>query len=288
MSRPLRIEWAGGLYHVTSRGDRREAIVEDDADRRAWVRVLGECCERFGWRVHAWCLMSNHYHVLLETPEPNLSLGMRHLNGVWSQEFNRRHRRVGHVFQGRFKAIMVEREAYLRELARYVVLNPVRAGMVNDAGDYAWSSYRATAGTATAGEPAPEWLETDALLALFGATRVAARNAYVDFVRSGVGLPGIWEQLQAQVFLGSPEFMREMQARLAADAPLREVPLQQRRAPRLPLAAYRTAGLSRNEAMARAFRSGHYRQREIAEFFGVHVATVSRAVHAAAAMEAGR
>ncbi len=280
MSRPLRIEWAGGLYHVTSRGDRREAIVEDDADRRAWVRVLGECCERFGWRVHAWCLMSNHYHLLLETLEPNLSLGMRQLNGVWSQEFNRRHRRVGHVFQGRYKAIMVEREAYLRELARYVVLNPVRAGMVNDPGEYAWSSYRATAGVAAADEPAPAWLETDALLTLFARRRAAAQMAYVDFVRAGVGLPSLWERLQAQVFLGSPEFVLEMQARLAADAPLRDVPILQRRAPRRPLAEFLANGLPRDEAMARAFRHGHYRQREIAEFFGVHEATVSWAVRA--------
>jgi putative transposase len=146
LSRPLRIECEGALYHVTSRGDRREPIVESDGDRAAWVEVLAATCVRFNWRLHAWCLMGNHYHLLLETPEPNLSLGMRQLNGVWSQQFNRRHGRVGHVFQGRFKAIMVQRESYLLELARYVVLNPVRARMVAQVEGFAWSSFRATAG----------------------------------------------------------------------------------------------------------------------------------------------
>ena len=104
MARPLRLEWPGALYHVTSRDDRREPIVEDDEDRAAWMAVLGQACGRSGWRVHAWCLMTNHYHLLLETP------GGRLVAGVWSQCFNRRHGRVGPVFQGRYKAIIVERE----------------------------------------------------------------------------------------------------------------------------------------------------------------------------------
>jgi REP element-mobilizing transposase RayT len=176
MSRPLRLEGPGALYHVTARGDRREPIVEDDAHQRAWVQVLGETCERFNWRVHAGCLMTNHDHVLVETPEGNLSAGMRHLNGVWSQLFNRRHGRVGHVFQGRFKAVMVEREGYLLELARYGVLNPVRAGMVNDAAGYRWSSHRAMLGRLGAGEPVPGWLETRVLLSLFAPVLEQARS----------------------------------------------------------------------------------------------------------------
>jgi putative transposase len=141
MTRPLRLEFPGAPHHVTARGDRREPIVEDDVDRVAWVGLLGRVCQRFRWRLHAWVLMGNHYHLLLETPDARLSEGMRQLNGVWSQHFNRRHGRVGQVFQGRFKAIFVERESDLLELARYVVLNPVRAHMVTDVADYAWSSY---------------------------------------------------------------------------------------------------------------------------------------------------
>ena len=130
MSRPLRLEIAGGLYHVTSRGDRREDIYHDDTDRLTWLAILAQTCERFNWQIHAWCQMNNHYHLIVETVEGNLSAGMRQLNGVYTQTVNRRHHRSGHVFQGRYKGILVERDSYLLELSRYVVLNPVRAGMV--------------------------------------------------------------------------------------------------------------------------------------------------------------
>jgi len=284
MSRPLRLEWPGGLYHVTARGDRREPIVEDDGDRQAWVELLGDTCLRCNWRVHAWCLMTNHYHLLLEVPEGNLSIGMRQLNGVWSQQFNRRHGRVGHVFQGRFKAIAVERETYLLELARYVVLNPVRAEMVADAADYRWSSYGATIG-APHGDEAAEWFEADWLLAQFSARRAEAVARYIDFVRAGVGLPSVWEQLQGQVFLGSKAFLEQMQLRLADESRLREVPLLQRRPARRPLESW-WHEYPRDEAIVRACRSGQYRQAEVAVFFGVHESTVSRLLKRGARIEA--
>ena len=126
MARPLRIEYPGAVYHVTSRGNARKKIFLDDIDRDEFLATLGWVVERFGWGCHAYCLMDNHFHLLIETPKPNLSLGMRQLNGVYTQRFNRRHKRVGHLFQGRFKAILVERDSYLLELARYIVLNPVR------------------------------------------------------------------------------------------------------------------------------------------------------------------
>lgn len=131
MARPLRIELPGGLYHVTSRGDRREDIFLDDDDRLTWLDLFGQVCRRFNWICHVWCLMDNHYHIVVETVEGNLTQGMRQLNGVYTQRFNRTHHRVGHVFQGRYKAIIVEKDSYLQELARYVVLNPLRARMVN-------------------------------------------------------------------------------------------------------------------------------------------------------------
>ena len=174
MARPLRIENAGGLYHVTARGDRREDIYADYEDRLGWLSIFGDVCDRFFWRCHAYCLMTNHYHLVVETPEGKLSHGMRQLNGVYTQAFNRRHRLVRHLFQGRFKAILVERDAYLLELARYVVLNPVRAGMVADAGDWPWSSYRAMVGE----DRSPEWLEVDGLLGCFGRDRSSARKRY--------------------------------------------------------------------------------------------------------------
>ena len=134
MARSIRIEYSGVLYHVTSRGDRREDIYEDDLDRELFLDIFGQVVDGWNWVCHAYCLMSNHYHLVIETPDGNLSKGMRQLNGVYTQASNRRHRRTGHLFQGRYKAILVDADAYLLELTRYVVLNPVRAGIVKDPG----------------------------------------------------------------------------------------------------------------------------------------------------------
>ncbi len=129
MARPLRLEFPGAVYHVTSRGNARQAIFLDKDDRESFLGVLASVVARFNWLCHAYCLMETHCHVMVETLEGNLSWGMRQLNGVYTQVFNRRHTRVGHLFQGRYKAILVEKEAHLLELCRYVVLNPVRAGL---------------------------------------------------------------------------------------------------------------------------------------------------------------
>jgi putative transposase len=130
MARPLRLEFSGAVYHVTARGDRREAIFLDDQDRQRFLGLLGREIGQQNWLLYAYCLMGNHYHLLLETPEANLARGMRRLNGVYTQGFNRRYGLSGHVLQGRYKAILVDRDAYLLELSRYVVLNPVRAGLI--------------------------------------------------------------------------------------------------------------------------------------------------------------
>lgn len=274
MARPLRLELYGGLYHVTARGDRREDIYFSDDDREYWLALFGDVCRRFNWVCHAWCQMTNHYHIVVETPEANLSRGMRQLNGVYTQYVNRTYRRVGHVFQGRYKAILVERDSYLLELARYVVLNPVRAGMVSEAGEWSWSSYGAMVGTAER----PAWLNTDWLLWHFGRSRAKAVAGYQDFVRAGVGLPSVWEGLRGQVFLGSEAFVDRMKGQLP-DGDLREVPRVQRRAisPKLDDYAKRQ---DRRRAMAQAYLSGNFTMKEIAAHFGVHYSTVSRAVRA--------
>ena len=148
MSRPIRLEYAGALYHITSRGNERKPIFKDEADFELFLEVLGEVCDRHNWVIHSWCLMTNHYHLLLETPDANLSAGMRQLNGVYTVRFNRRYGRVGHLFQGRYKGILVDKSAYLLELNRYIVLNPVRAGMVDSPRKWLWSSYLQTLGLA--------------------------------------------------------------------------------------------------------------------------------------------
>lgn len=130
MARQLRIEYPGAVYHVMSRGNEHRRTFLDDDDRLTFLETLATVNSRYNWFVHAYCLMGNHYHVLVETPDANLSVGMQQLNGVYAQRFNAKRRRVGHLFQGRFKAIIVERESYLLELCRYIVLNPVRAEIV--------------------------------------------------------------------------------------------------------------------------------------------------------------
>jgi len=157
MARPLRVEFAGARYQLTSRGDRREDISLGAPDREDWLEVLGNVCSRFNWVVHAYCQMSNHYHLLVETVDGNLSRGMRQLKGHYTQRFNRRPGLVGHLFQGRYKAILVQKEAYLLELTRYVVLNPVRAGMVREPQDWPWSSGAAVLGRAVAGHGLAAW-----------------------------------------------------------------------------------------------------------------------------------
>lgn len=159
MSCPLRIGFAGAIYHVTSRGDRRETIFEDDEDREALMEVLEQGLERFDATMFAYCLMGNHYHFVVQTHQPNLSRFMRHINGVYTQAYNRRHGKVGHLFQGRFKAVLVDRDAYFLEVCRYVDLNPVRACMVRHPRDWPWSSYRIHTGEVTG----PRWLDSSTL-----------------------------------------------------------------------------------------------------------------------------
>ncbi len=274
MARPLRIEFPGGLYHVTSRGDRREDIYLNDDDRQRWLSLLGEVCARHNWLCHAYCLMDNHFHIVIETVDGNLSAGMRQLNGVYTQWHNRTHARVGHVFQGRFKAILVQREAYLLELSRYVVLNPVRAGLCALPEQWPWSSYLAMLGRAHR----PDWLHTEWLLAQFGSQYAKVVAAYIDHVRAGVGLPTVWDALQDQLYLGDAQFADKSRQTLS-DKLLKdsEIPRLQRRAHAAPLSAF-TAMPERNSAIAQAYATGRYSQKEIAGAFDIHYATVSRIV----------
>ena len=274
MSRPIRIEFPDALYHVTARGDRREDIFEDDADRQIFLSTLEQVITQFNWLCHAWCLMDNHYHLMIQTPDGNLSKGMRQLNGVYTQSSNRRHRRVGHLFQGRFKAILVDSDAYLLELTRYVVLNPVRAGMVKKPGDWAWSSYRASVGL----EPAPLWLEVDGLLAQFGKRRSLAQQRYAQFVSEGINANSPWSNLKGQVFLGDDQFVERMQAHIQPNNDVVQIPLAQRRRAPPSLAVIERQAADRNAAMIAAHATGGYSYQQIADYFGVYFTTVGKVV----------
>ena len=229
MARPLRLEFPGAVYHVTARGNAREPIYADDLDRRRFIDLFAREIAQQRWLCYAWCLMDNHYHLLFETPEPNLVAGMRRLNQVYTQSYNRRHGRTGHVLQGRYKAIMVERQSHLLELCRYVVLNPVRAGLVATTQDWPWSSYGATAGA-----PAPSWLQVDLVLRNFSGDPSAARRAYRQFVGEGMNAESPWKALHGQIWLGGEGFRQRMSG-LVAGQNLDAVPKMQSH-PERPLA----------------------------------------------------
>jgi len=268
MARPLRIEYPGALYHITSRGNAGGKVFLNDEDREGFLKVLSQAIGRFNWLCHAYCLMSNHYHLVVETVDPTLSRGMRQLNGVYTQAFNRRHSRSGHVFQGRYKAILVEKDAHLLELARYVVLNPVRAKMVRAAKDWPWSSYRATAGI----EPAPPFLTIDWVLSQFGRSSKTAQNPYRRFVSAGRGRT-VWENLRGQIYLGSDEFIEQHAPEGSAE--FREIPRVQRLVDRPPLGDFVRESTD-GKAIASAYRDYGYTLSEIAEHLGVHYSTISR------------
>lgn len=268
MARPLRLEYPGAVYHVTSRGNARQNIVADDRDRTLFLDRLAHVIDRFGWRCHAYCLMDNHYHLLIETPKPNLSQGMRQLNGTYTQAVNRRHQRVGHLFQGRFTAILVEKEAHLLELCRYVVLNPVRAKVVTHPQRWTWSSYRGTVGAGRA----PTWLTTDWILGQFGLRQREAQVRYRAFVEDGREGPRPWDKLKGQIYLGSEAFIADHQP----DRVIRDIPRRQTQAARPSLNALFQRRGDKVQQIAMAYRQYGYRLREIADWLGVHAVTISR------------
>jgi REP element-mobilizing transposase RayT len=238
----------------------------NDGDRELFLQTLAHVVSRYSWICHAYCLMANHYHLLIETPKANLSIGMRQLNGVFTQSFNRRHKRVGHLFQGRFKAVLVEKESYLLELCRYVVLNPVRVKGGTKTAAWKWSSYRATAGLASV----PEFLSTDWLLEQFGKNRRVAQKRYREFVRDGItNRP--WDQLKGQIYLGSDKFIERHSAE---DRELKAIPRAQLHAFKPTLE--RIFARDGETGIGRAYREHGYRLQEIAAYLGVHYATVSR------------
>ena len=266
MARPLRLEFEGALYHITSRGNEK---------RDVFLEILAEVNRRYNWLCHAYCLMNNHYHLLIETPEGNLSRGMRQLNGVYTQRFNKKHQRIGHLFQGRYKAILIDKESHLLEVARYIVLNPVRAGMVDKPHEWRWSSFRATAFHK---RPLP-YLTVDWILDQFSQDRKTARREYIKFVMAGIGRVSIWEELKGQVLLGREEFIERFLPLLRGKEGQKEVPRQQRYLKRPGLGEI-FLGVEdkkeRDEKIIDAVYRYGYNQSEVAKHLGVHYSTISK------------
>jgi REP element-mobilizing transposase RayT len=219
MPRPLRIQIPGAVYHVTNRGNGRQAIFADAADARAFMALLEEIATPLGWRFHAFCLMTNAYHLVVHTPEPNLSAGMQALSARYTQAFNRRHRRDGQLFRGRFHAILIERETYLAPLVRYVVLAPLLAALVEDPAAWRWSSYRATTGAA----PPPPLLDLSWMEGPDGLALPAAQQAWRAQIAESIAAPDTVRALEPLLrnrsILGSRDFVRQVRRQARKQAP---------------------------------------------------------------------
>lgn len=280
MGRPLRIEYPGAFYHVTARGNEQRDIYKSRADRDRFLGYLESATERYGAVVHVWCLMGNHYHLLMETPEGNLSQIMRHINGAYTNYFNTKRRRAGHLFQGRYKAILVEQDAYALELSRYIHLNPVQAGMSSRPEDYAWSSYRNYVGE----HIAPAWLRRKEILEQFGGDEHRYRGFVEDGLKFGIASP--LDEAQASTILGGRKFIEEIKAlHLSGVSPTRDLPGLRQLNSRWPIDDIVTAveknlgaekGLARNVGIYLCHRYSSAKLREIGERFGVGESAVSQ------------
>jgi putative transposase len=215
MARPLRIEFPGAFYHITSRGNERKPVFHTYRDREKFLAYLESATNRYGAVIHVYCLMETHYHLFIETPSGNLSKIMQHINGAYTTYFNRKHERAGHLFQGRYKSILVQADAYAKELSRYIHLNPVRSGIVNNPEEYEWSSFRFY----ISDREFPKWLKRDMLLGYFNVNTVTAMSMYKDFVHGLIGqkMKSPLENLRYSFILGEKEYIGGIKKRFLRD-----------------------------------------------------------------------
>ncbi len=275
MARPLRIEFPGAVYHVTSRGNAKNSIFFTDGDQSTFLSILEEIVERYRWFCYAYCLMPNHYHLLVETQEGNLSRGMRQLNGVYTQTINKRHEQCGHLFQGRYKAILVQKENYLLQLCRYIVLNPVKARLVSDPEKWKWSSYAGTAGI----KQTPKFLQAGWVLSQFGNDKAAALAEYKNFVAAGKSEESIWGQLHGKVFLGTEQFADTIEVFLKDKEKIKELSKVERFVVRPKLGDIfgdETKKETRDKNIYLAHVRHGYELQKIANFLNLHYSGVSR------------
>jgi REP element-mobilizing transposase RayT len=285
MSRPLRITYPGAFYHITARGNEEKEIFKDIRDRQKFLSYLESATHRYGALIHVYCLMRNHYHLLLETPAGNLPEIMHHINGAYTTYFNVKRQRAGHLFQGRYKAILVERDEYAKELSRYIHLNPVRAKMVDRPEEYPWSSYGYFIGL----RRAPEWLMRDFILSYFGKRVSSAQKRYRDFVHAMMGqeYKSPLKEVVSSTILGREDFVeaikdkfltnREVDPNLPALKELSEKPSIQEIIDEVELVFGENRSLARGIEMHLCQKYTGERLREIGRHFGIGESGVSQA-----------
>jgi putative transposase len=285
MARQLRIEFPGAFYHVMSRGNGKQPIFVSDEDRHFFISCLGKAYDRYQSIIHAYCLMENHYHLLVETPNAQLSKIMQSVNTTYSVYFNKKHNQCGHLYQGRFKAILVQAEEYGRELGPYVHLNPIRAKLADDPEQYPWSNYREYLGTM----PSRPWTSTSLILSSFGTRLACARQNYAKYVRSKQrqGMPNPLKGAEASGIIGNPDFVARIKDIFLTDKAreeTREIPQLKRLKMRPAMAAVMADALellgphnkyARNAAIFVIHKKTDYPLREIEAFFGIGLSAIT-------------
>jgi len=285
MSRPLRIEYPGAFYHVTSRGNERKTVFQSNRDREKYLSYLESAHKRYGAVIHAYCLMGNHYHLLLETPRGNLSKILQYVNGAYTTYFNIKRSRSGHLFQGRFKGILVDKDEYCKELSRYIHLNPVRAGMVKSPSEYPWSSYRYFIGKGKK----PEWLTMELVLDEFGGEGRRGFRRYREYVEGGVSkeVENPLKKVIASTFLGGEEFIESIKLKYLEEKEIdgRDLPALKEilKGPSLEAiekAVTRIVGggypLSKKICIYLSYQYSGLNLREIGEYFGMQRSAISQ------------
>ena len=268
MARPRRFQFPGAHYHVTDRGNAKGDIFYDDHDRHDFLCLMHKVAIRLRWDVLAYCLMPNHYHLFVATPDPSLSAGIQRLNGTYALRFNRRHDRVGHLFQGRFKAALVDSQAYLLAVIRYIAWNPVKAGFCRVPEDWRWSSHAAAMGLA----PGVGILAWDRVLGEFGPDPESGVAEYMKFISDIAGSEQELGEFTNPQIIGDKTFTEAMSERARCIA--REVVREERASK--PLAAYFATSTDRNVAIRAAYQTGVYSLSDIARYLKLHYSTISK------------
>ena len=280
MARQLRTEFPGAIYHVYSRGNNKKSIFLDDIDRQKFLKTLSKVIIQHNYICYGYCIMGTHYHLILETPDGNISHGMHLMHSTYAQYFNMRHDCVGHVFQGRFHSILVQRESYLLELCRYIILNPIRAGLVKHPGNYKWSSFNEMIGTFKQKDRivGSEWI-----LSHFGAEPNEARKNYIDFVLDGVDKASPFSHVVSNIFLGNKEFLSSLENNLKSLKNRKGIPREQCYVYRPTLSElfdhseFFTKEF-RNKVIFRAYSAYGYRQTDISAHINLHRITINNII----------
>lgn len=270
MARPLRPEYAGAIYYVSSVGNRGQSVFQNSADGNAWIEILEGVCGRFGCRCFGYCLMSDGYHLVIETPKPNLSKTIRQLNGVYTQRSNRLHDTDGHVFRGRYKSIVIQKEEYLLLLMAHIFLLPLRAGFVKHPNQFKWSSCRYLYGK----DEAPGYID----LEWFSEGFSSDMSAFDEFLEENSSRDVISET-RKQIYLGDDEFIELVQEKIKKGSRSKDIPRYQVTKPvSSVLNGLARSGHSRNEAIAKTYLTGDYTLREVADAVSVHYSVISKIV----------